>query len=106
MPFIVDAAAQLPPPENLWRFTQQGADLVLFSGGKGLQGPQSSGLIVGKKSLIEAIAFNGPPNPFIGRGMKVGKEELVGLLARGGIVPESGPQRSPTILRRPGYLLH
>ena len=81
VPFIVDAAAQLPPPENLWHFTQMGADLALFSGGKGLQGPQSSGLIVGKKSLIEAIAFNGPPHPFIGRGMKVGKEELVGLLA-------------------------
>ena len=80
VPFIVDAAAQLPPPENLWRFTQMGADLALFSGGKGLCGPQSSGLIVGKKSLIEAIAFNGPPHPFIGRGMKVGKEELVGLL--------------------------
>lgn len=81
VPLIVDAAAQLPPPENLWRFTQMGADLVLFSGGKGLHGPQSSGLIVGTKSLIEAIAFNGPPNPFIGRGMKVGKEEMVGLLA-------------------------
>ncbi len=81
VPLIVDAAAQLPPPENLWRFTQRGADLALFSGGKGLQGPQSSGLIVGKKSLIEAIAFNGPPHPFIGRGMKVGKEEMVGLLA-------------------------
>lgn len=81
VPFIVDAAAQLPPPENLWRFTQMGADLALFSGGKGLCGPQSSGLIVGNKSLIEAIAFNGPPHPFIGRGMKVGKEELVGLLA-------------------------
>ena len=81
VPLIVDAAAQLPPPENLWHFTQMGADLALFSGGKGLQGPQSSGLIVGKKSLIEAIAFNGPPHPFIGRGMKVGKEELVGLLA-------------------------
>jgi L-seryl-tRNA(Ser) seleniumtransferase len=81
VPLIVDAAAQLPPPENLWRFTQMGADLALFSGGKGLQGPQSSGLIVGKKSLVEAIAFNGPPNPFIGRGMKVGKEEMVGLLA-------------------------
>ena len=81
VPLIVDAAAQLPPPENLWRFTQMGADLVLFSGGKGLQGPQSSGLIVGKKPLIEAIAFNGPPHPFIGRGMKVGKEEMVGLLA-------------------------
>ena len=81
IPLIVDAAAQLPPPENLWRFTQMGADLALFSGGKGLCGPQSSGLIVGKKSLIEAIAFNGPPHPFIGRGMKVGKEEMVGLLA-------------------------
>ena len=81
VPLIVDAAAQLPPPENLWRFTQMGADLAIFSGGKGLCGPQSSGLIVGKKPLIEAIAFNGPPHPFIGRGMKVGKEELVGLLA-------------------------
>lgn len=81
VPLIVDAAAQLPPPENLWHFTQMGADLALFSGGKGLQGPQSSGLILGKKSLIEAITFNGPPHPFIGRGMKVGKEELVGLLA-------------------------
>lgn len=81
VPLIVDAAAQLPPRENLWRFTQMGADLALFSGGKGLCGPQSSGLIVGKKSLIEAIAFNGPPHPFIGRGMKVGKEEMVGLLA-------------------------
>ena len=81
VPLIVDAAAQLPPPENLWRFTEMGADLALFSGGKGLCGPQSSGLIVGKKALIEAIAFNGPPHPFIGRGMKVGKEELVGLLA-------------------------
>ena len=81
VPLIVDAAAQLPPPENLWRFTQMGADLALFSGGKGLCGPQSSGLIVGNKSLIAAIAFNGPPHPFIGRGMKVGKEELVGLLA-------------------------
>ncbi len=81
IPLIVDAAAQLPPPENLWRFTQMGADLVMFSGGKGLCGPQSSGLIVGKKTLIDAIAFNGPPHPYIGRGMKVGKEEMVGLLA-------------------------
>ena len=81
VPLIVDAAAQLPPPENLWRFTEMGADVALFSGGKGLCGPQSSGLILGKKSLIEAIAFNGPPHPFIGRGMKVGKEEMVGLLA-------------------------
>ena len=82
VPVVVDAAAQLPPKSNLWRFTtEMGADLALFSGGKGLRGPQSSGLILGRKDLIEACAFNGPPSPFIGRGMKVGKEEMVGLLA-------------------------
>jgi L-seryl-tRNA(Ser) seleniumtransferase len=58
-----------------------GADLALFSGGKGLCGPQSSGLILGRKDLIEACAFHTCPRPFIGRPMKVGKEELVGLMA-------------------------
>lgn len=80
IPLVVDAAAQLPPVENLWRFTQLGADLVLFSGGKGLCGPQSSGLILGRRELIEACAFNACPRPFIGRAMKAGKEEIVGLL--------------------------
>jgi len=82
VPLIVDAAAQIPPVENLWRFTtEMGADLSLFSGGKGLCGPQSSGLILGRKDLIEACAFNACPRAFIGRPMKVGKEEMVGLLA-------------------------
>jgi L-seryl-tRNA(Ser) seleniumtransferase len=81
VPLIVDAAAQLPPVENLWRFTQMGVDLALFSGGKGLCGPQSSGLIVGRRDLIEACAFNACPRGFIGRPMKVGKEEIVGLMA-------------------------
>ena len=81
IPLVVDAAAQIPPVENLWRFTQMGADLVLFSGGKGLRGPQSSGLMLGRKDLCEAAAFNACPRAFIGRPMKVGKEELVGLLA-------------------------
>lgn len=81
IPLIIDAAAQIPPVENLWRFTHMGADLALFSGGKGLCGPQSSGLIVGRKDLIEACAFHACPRPFIGRPMKVGKEELVGLMA-------------------------
>ncbi|MGC9522745.1 MAG: aminotransferase class V-fold PLP-dependent enzyme, partial [Anaerolineae bacterium] len=80
IPVVVDAAAQIPPVESLWRFTEMGADLVLFSGGKGLRGPQSSGLILGRKDLIEACAFNASPRPFIGRPMKVGKEELVGLM--------------------------
>lgn len=81
LPLIVDAAAQLPPVENLWRFTQMGADLALFSGGKGLCGPQSSGLILGRRDLIAACAFNACPRPFIGRPMKAGKEEIVGLMA-------------------------
>ncbi len=81
VPVIVDAAAQLPPAENLWKFTRMGADLALFSGGKGLCGPQSSGLILGRKDLIEACAFHACPRHFIGRPMKVGKEEIVGLLA-------------------------
>ncbi len=81
IPLIVDAAAQLPPVENLWRFTQMGADLALFSGGKGLCGPQSSGLVVGRQALIDAIAFHANPRMAIGRPMKVGKEEIIGLMA-------------------------
>jgi len=80
IPLIVDVAAQLPPVENLWWFTQLGADLALFSGGKGLCGPQSSGLILGRRDLIEACAFNACPRPYIGRPMKAGKEEILGLM--------------------------
>jgi L-seryl-tRNA(Ser) seleniumtransferase len=81
VPVLIDAAAQLPPVENLWRYTQMGADLVVFSGGKDLHGPQSSGLILGRKDLIESCRVHGSPNASIGRPMKVGKEEMVGLLA-------------------------
>jgi L-seryl-tRNA(Ser) seleniumtransferase len=81
VPVIVDAAAQLPPVSNLWRFTEMGADLAVFSGGKDLRGPQSSGLILGRRDLIAACALNGNPNHSIGRPMKVGKEEMAGLLA-------------------------
>jgi D-glucosaminate-6-phosphate ammonia-lyase len=81
VPVIVDAAAQIPPVENLWRYTQLGADLALFSGGKGLCGPQSSGLVLGRNALVEACAFHACPRPFIGRPMKAGKEEIAGLLA-------------------------
>jgi len=81
VPVIVDAAAQLPPKENLWRFTQMGADLVIFSGGKDLRGPQSSGLILGRPDLIAACAVIGAPHHGIGRPLKVGKEELAGIAA-------------------------
>lgn len=81
VPVILDAAAQLPPRENLWRFTRMGVDLVIFSGGKDLRGPQSSGLILGRPDLIAACALVGAPHHGIGRPFKVGKEELVGLCA-------------------------
>lgn len=81
VPVLVDAAAQLPPMENFWNFTQMGATAAIFSGGKDLRGPQSSGLVVGKRWLIEAIRPLGNPNAGIGRPMKVGKEEMAGLYA-------------------------
>lgn len=81
VPVIVDGAAQVPPVENLWNYTQMGATAAIFSGGKDLHGPQSSGLVLGKRELIEAMRMNGSPNHSIGRPMKVGKEELCGVLA-------------------------
>jgi len=80
VPVVVDGAAQVPPTENLWRWTQMGAALAVFSGGKDLRGPQPTGLVVGRKDLIEAMRRNGSPNHSFGRPMKVGKEELVGLM--------------------------
>jgi L-seryl-tRNA(Ser) seleniumtransferase len=82
VPSFNDAAADIPPVSNLWNYTQMGFDLVAFSGGKGLRGPQSSGLLLGRKDLIEAARQNSSPHGnTIGRSMKVGKEEIVGLVA-------------------------
>ena len=103
LPVIVDAAAQLPPRSNLQRFISAGADLVVFSGGKALGGPQSSGILAGRRdligsalvqmmdmdvspqtwspsSLIDRQALKGIPHHGIGRGFKVGKEEIAGLV--------------------------
>jgi len=81
VPTLNDAAADVPPLENLWKYTAMGFDLVAFSGGKGIRGPQSAGLLLGKKPLIAAARMNGSPNGnAIGRGMKVNKEEMVGML--------------------------
>jgi L-seryl-tRNA(Ser) seleniumtransferase len=104
VPVIVDAAAELPPVDNLSWFTDQGADLVAFSGGKAVRGPQTTGILAGRADLIESVAlqhldmhaaedvweppselvdvsrFDGVPSQGIGRPLKVGKEELVGLL--------------------------
>jgi L-seryl-tRNA(Ser) seleniumtransferase len=79
VPVIVDAAAMLPPKENLRRFIREGADLVVFSGGKMIQGPQSTGLLFGRADLVEAARANASPNFGIGRPHKVSRENLVGL---------------------------
>ena len=82
IPTFNDAAADVPPVENLSKYTKMGFDLVTFSGGKGLRGPQSAGLLLGRKDLIEAARLNASPySDSIGRGMKVNKEEMVGMMA-------------------------
>lgn len=81
VPVLVDAAAQLPPHTNLWHYTRDlGADAAVFSGGKHLQGPQSSGLMVGTEEFISAARANGAPYQRLARALKVGKEEIAGLL--------------------------
>jgi L-seryl-tRNA(Ser) seleniumtransferase len=81
IPCFNDAAADVPPISNLWNYTQMGFDLVTFSGGKGIRGPQSAGLLLGRKDLIEAAAMNNNPHEGVGRGMKVAKEQIVGMVA-------------------------
>jgi len=104
LPVLVDAAAQLPPAENLRRFVANGADLVVYSGGKAIRGPQGTGILCGRRDLVASAALQQldmdvrpetwrPPEPYlcrsalcgiphhgIGRGFKVSKEEIVGLL--------------------------
>ena len=80
VPVIVDAASMLPPRENLHRYLRDGADMVIYSGGKGVRGPQGTGILCGRADLIAAARANASPAQFIGRGMKVAKEEVVGLV--------------------------
>src|SRR5216683_4699441 len=82
VPCHMDAAADMPPIENLWKYTGMGFDLVCFSGGKGIRGPQNAGLLLGKKHLIDLARENNNPNgDAVGRGMKVAKEQIVGMVA-------------------------
>ncbi|RKN82481.1 aminotransferase class V-fold PLP-dependent enzyme [Ulvibacterium marinum] len=81
IPTFIDCAADVPPVENLFKFTKMGFDLVAFSGGKGIRGPQSAGLLLGKRKYIEAARMHTPPRgTTIARGMKVNKEEVLGML--------------------------
>jgi len=80
IPTMNDIAADVPPVENLWRFNDMGFDLVAISGGKAMCGPQSAGILMGKKDLIEAARLSAPPRGGnIGRGQKVNKEEILGM---------------------------
>ena len=82
VPVLVDAAAQIPPVSNLWHYTRVlGCEGVVFSGGKGIRGPQSAGLVLGTRELIAGCRRLSPPTQGIGRPLKVGKEELAGMLA-------------------------
>ena len=80
VPVIVDAASFVPPRANLRRFIAEGADMVVYSGGKAIRGPQGTGILCGRGDLIDAAAANASPHQFIGRGFKVAKEEVIGLI--------------------------
>jgi seryl-tRNA(Sec) selenium transferase len=82
VPVIVDAADAVPPFSNFWKHTRDaGADAVVISGGKRLGGPQDSGLVLGRRALVDACAFLGSPNDRFGRSMKVSKEAMAGVYA-------------------------
>jgi len=81
IPTFNDAAADVPPTENLFKYLRMGFDLVTFSGGKGLRGPQNAGLLLGRRDLIKAATLNSAPNgDSIGRGHKVSKEAILGMI--------------------------
>ncbi len=80
IPTMIDIAADVPPVENLWKFNDMGFDLVCVSGGKAMRGPQSAGLLMGKKKYIDAARLSMPPRgSTLGRGMKINKEEILGM---------------------------
>jgi len=80
VPTSIDIAADIPPASNLWKFNEMGFDFVCVSGGKAIRGPQSAGLLMGKKHIISAARLNAPPRGFnIARGHKVNKEEILGM---------------------------
>jgi uncharacterized pyridoxal phosphate-dependent enzyme len=81
IPAMIDAAADTPPVSHLWDYANMGYDLITFSGGKAMRGPQCAGLLIGRKDLVGyALLNNSPYEDTLGRGQKVGKEEIVGMV--------------------------
>ena len=81
VPAFIDAAADTPPVSHLWDYAQMGYDLIAFSGGKAIRGPQCAGLLIGRKELVAYALMNNSPNEdTLGRSQKVGKEEIVGMI--------------------------
>ena len=81
VPCHLDAAADMPPISNLWKYTEMGSDMVSFSGGKDIRGPQNAGLLLGKKKYTDLAQRNLCPADSVGRGMKVAKEQILGMVA-------------------------
>jgi uncharacterized pyridoxal phosphate-dependent enzyme len=81
LPCLIDAAADTPPVSHLWDYANMGFDLITFSGGKAMRGPQCAGLLIGREELVHyALLNNSPYEDTLGRGQKVGKEEIVGMI--------------------------
>jgi len=81
IPTFIDAAADVPPVSHLWDYAYMGYDLIAFSGGKALRGPQCAGLLLGRKDLVSyALLNNSPHKDTLGRSQKVGKEEIIGMV--------------------------
>ena len=100
LPVIVDGAAMLPPKENLTKYISEGADLVTFSGGKYIGGPQSAGLLAGRAELVEAALLNSGPGMAVGRPQKVGREELIGMATALQLFVESDDEARTDAMQR------
>lgn len=100
LPLLADGASMLPPRDNLRRFTSEGADLVSFSGGKAVRGPQSTGFLIGKPEWVEYARLVNAPNATIARAQKVSKEEIAGLLASLRVFVEVDEEAETTRYRR------
>src|SRR5258708_26769171 len=98
----------LPPRENLRKFLRLGADLVSFSGGKGIRGPQSTGILAGRRDLVRGVTLNASPNQALARAAKTSKEEIAGLVVAPQLFMAEGeaaevkpcPDGAPTVVRQ------